>query len=96
MAKARKKGPASVRHDQRRSSAASPGTDQGATLKDLLRPDLVEQLKAHSNELKAAETARKEEERQQAEAARKAEQKRLENDFEYLLNNSSQDWSKHK
>jgi len=96
MAKAKKRGPASARNDQGRSTSASSREDQPATLKDLLRPDLIEQLKAHASELKAAEQAQKEAERQRAEEARKAEQKRLDNNFEHLLNNSSMDWRKHK
>ncbi|MFD0716670.1 YqkE family protein [Paenibacillus sp. GCM10027626] len=96
MAKAKKRQSTAARNDQRPSSSAAQGADKPATLKDLLRPDLVEKLKAHSSELKAADEQRKEQERQQIEAARKAEQKRLENDFEHLLNNSRMDWRQHK
>ncbi|WP_018130417.1 YqkE family protein [Effusibacillus pohliae] len=70
--------------------------DKPATLKDVLRPEVVEQLKAQQVELQAAEERRKEEQRRQAEAARKAELKRLENDFEYLFNQSNLDWQKFK
>ncbi|WGU93986.1 YqkE family protein [Paenibacillus dendritiformis] len=75
---------------------ARTGQDQPATLKDLLRPDVVAQLKAQATVLKAEEVQRKEEARRQAEEARTAEQKRLDNDFDYLLNNSSMDWRKYK
>ncbi|TDL58174.1 DUF3886 domain-containing protein [Paenibacillus dendritiformis] len=86
---------------KRGRNAAPQGTartaqDQPATLKDLLRPDIVAQLKAQATVLKAEEVQRKEEARRQAEEARTAEQKRLDNDFDYLLNNSSMDWRKYK
>jgi hypothetical protein len=67
--------------------AAAP--DKPATLKDLLNPEIVQKLKAQSDEMKAAENKKREDAAKQASDARKAEQKRLENDFEYLLNNST-------
>lgn len=67
-----------------------------ATLKDLLNPDIINKLKAQADGMKAAEAAAKEKVRLEAEEAKKAEQKRLENDFEYLLKNSSMDWRKNK
>lgn len=67
-----------------------------ATLKDLLSSDVVEKLKAQSDAMKAEENERKEAARKAVEDQRKAEQKRLENDFEHLLENSSQDWHKYK
>lgn len=70
--------------------------EKPATLKDLLRPDVVDRLKAQADAMKAEEAERREEARKQAETARKAEEKRLENDFEHLLNKSSLDWRKHK
>ncbi|WP_135547763.1 YqkE family protein [Paenibacillus cymbidii] len=70
--------------------------EQVPMLKDLLRPEVVSKLKAQADEMKAAEEQRKERARQEAEERRKAEQKRLENDFEYLLNNSSIDWKQAK
>ncbi|CAH1218592.1 MULTISPECIES: YqkE family protein [Paenibacillus] len=81
---------------KKHSPAPKAAQDKPATLKDLLSSDVLAKLKAQADEAKAAETERKERERQEAEAVRKAEQKRLENDFEYLLNNSSLDWKKHK
>ncbi|WP_027094266.1 YqkE family protein [Cohnella thermotolerans] len=68
----------------------------GATLKELLSAEVVGKLKAAADELKAEEASRKEQERKRAEAAREAERKRLENDFEYLLNNSGMDWKSFK
>ncbi|MFC0335744.1 YqkE family protein [Paenibacillus sepulcri] len=70
--------------------------DKPATLRDLLRPDVLEQLKAQSDALKADEAKAKEEQRLRAEEAANAEKKRLENDFGHLLKNSSMDWRKHK
>lgn len=79
------------------TAAANPvSQEKPATLKDLLKPDLVDKLKAQADALKAEQTKKEEEKRKQAEEARKAEQKRLENDFEYLLNNSSADWKNYK
>lgn len=94
MAKAKKRGPASTRND--RANAAERAEDKPATLKDLLRPDMLEKLKAASDEMKSAEASRREEERKRAEEARLAEQKRLENDFGHLLENSKLNWREHK
>lgn len=71
-------------------------TDAPATLKDLLSSDVLNKLKAQSDALKAEESDKKEAARQAVEDQRKAEQKRLENDFAHLLENSSQDWHKFK
>ncbi|CAM3590103.1 YqkE family protein [Marinicrinis lubricantis] len=76
---------------------ASPiSQDKPATLKDMLRPGVLEELKAQAAQLKAEEETRREQRRKEAEEARIAEQKRLENDFEYLLKNSDLDWKKYK
>lgn len=74
----------------------SAGAEKPATLKDLLRADVLDKLKQQANELQAAEDQRKEAARKQAEAERKAEQKRRDNDFAYLLEHSEQDWKKFK
>lgn len=84
---------------KKRSNPVKPQnsqTDKPATLKDLLNPDIIKKLQAQTDEMKAAEAAELEKVRLQAEAAKQAEQKRLENDFEYLLKNSSMDWRKNK
>lgn len=70
--------------------------DSPATLKDLLSSDVLSKLKAQADELKAEEADRKEAARKAAEDQRKAEQKRLDNDFAHLLENSDQDWHKFK
>ena len=77
-------------------SNAQPKEEKAATLKDLLRPDVLDKLKATAQDLKSAEEQRKEDLRKREEEARKAEQKRLDNDFEYLLNNSKLDWRSNK
>ncbi|WP_442600992.1 YqkE family protein [Paenibacillus sp. KN14-4R] len=74
----------------------SASQEQPSTLKDLLRSDVLEQLQARSTELKAAEDQRKAAIREQAEEAKKAERKRLDNDFGHLLENSKMDWKKYK
>ena len=83
---------------KRRTAAAPPqaATEKPATLKDLLSPDGLNKLKTQAKELQVQEDTRKEQERQKAEEARRAEQKKLDNNFEYLLNNSSLDWRKYK
>lgn len=74
----------------------TPAQDRPATLKDMLSSDVLEKLKAQATELKAEEQQRKDQQQQEAENARKAEQKRRDNDFEYLLENTKQDWKKFK
>lgn len=70
--------------------------DKPAMLKDMLDPQVLAKLKATTESLKASEAERLEKERQEREAARKAEQKRRDNDFEYLLEHSEMDWKKYK
>lgn len=62
----------------------------------MLSGEVLEKLKAQSDALKAEERDKKEAALKAAEDKRKAEQKRLENDFGHLLENSNQDWSKFK
>ncbi|MNI67161.1 hypothetical protein D3C73_1227760 [compost metagenome] len=78
------------------SAPRSVVTDAPATLKDLLSSDVLDKLKAQSDALKAEENEKKEAARKAVEDQRKAEQKRLENDFAHLLENSNQDWHKFK
>lgn len=84
---------------KKRRPVAAPAqntAEKPATLKDLLSSEVLDKLKAQAKELKVQEDNRKEVERQKAEEARRAEQKKLDNNFEYLLNNSSMDWRKYK
>ena len=74
----------------------SRGEDKPATLKDMLSTAQLDALKAAADSLKAEESRKMEEERRRREEERKLEQKRRENDFEYLLNNSDQEWKNYK
>ncbi|NMM54397.1 YqkE family protein [Paenibacillus aquistagni] len=87
MAKHRRQAP------QANDPTAQP---KAATLKDLLSSDVLTKLKTQADELKSLEAERKATELKQKEEARKAEKKRLENDFEYLLANDKTDWRKFK
>ncbi|KUP26017.1 YqkE family protein [Paenibacillus sp. DMB5] len=81
---------------QNTGASRPAAADAPATLKDLLSSDVLSKLKAQSDALKAEEQDKKEAARKAAEDQRKAEQKRLENDFAHLLENSNQDWHKFK
>jgi flagellar motility protein MotE (MotC chaperone) len=70
--------------------------EKPATLRDLLDADILQKLQAQADQLKAEEARREEEKLRQLEEARKAEQKRLENNFEHLLKNSKLDWRQYK
>lgn len=68
--------------------------DAAVTLKDMINPDLLKQLKNQQEQLKAAEEKRLEEEEQ-----RKREERRLKEknkSFEELLNETELDWRKFK
>jgi len=78
---------------------AEPGNvpdDKPMTLKDMLGADTIAKLKRQADDLKQEEANRKETLRKEAEAAREAERKRREQDFGFLLENSSLDWKKYK
>ena len=76
-------------------SQASDQSDKPVTLKDLLGAGTVAKLKEQAETLKHEEVKKQENIRKEAEAARVAEQKLKEKDFEYLLNNSSTAWKKY-
>lgn len=79
------------------STTPRAATNEGpATLKDLLSSEVLGKLKEQADALKAEENERKEAARKAVEDQRKAEKKRLENDFAHLLENSNQDWHKFK
>jgi hypothetical protein len=68
--------------------------DSAVTLKDMINPDLLKQLKNQQEELKAVEERKKEEEEQ-----RKREERRLKEknkSFEDLLNESGMNWKEFK
>ncbi|MFD2171761.1 YqkE family protein [Tumebacillus lipolyticus] len=70
--------------------------EKGTTLKDMLNPEMLQKLQAKSSEMKEQERIQEETRRQTEIARREKEQKELENNFEYLLNNTKQDWKKFK
>jgi len=76
--------------------SAAHQEDKPATLKDLLNPELVSKLRAQADAMREVEAKQKEEARKQAEEARKKEQKRLDNNFEHLLENSKMNWREFK
>lgn len=82
---------------KKKNPGRSSGTnEQNMTLKDLLKPDILDQLKSQKEKLKKAEEWQQTKLKQKEQEMRRAEQKRLENDFEYLLENSDLDWKKYK
>src|SRR5690606_16590531 len=84
---------ASSKRSKQTTSQRKPAQeDRPATLKDLLAPEMLQKLKAQADELKADEDRKRQEAARLAEEERQAEQKRRENDFGYLLNNSKMDW----
>ena len=86
MAKKKKHAPA-----QRQTEPVS-----GATLKDLLSPEMASKLKAQSEAWKADEAEAQAKKRRQAEEERLEREKQLEQNFEHLLNHSKQDWRNFK
>jgi hypothetical protein len=80
---------------QKQKTQSKPKKDEAAvTLKDMMNPALIKQLKEQQDELKAAEERRKEEEQQ-----RKREEQRLKEknkSFEELLNESGMNWKEFK
>lgn len=81
---------------QNTTQANTDSADKPVTLKDRLGAATVAKLKQHADSLKQEEAQQLEKKRAEVEAARVAQQKLNEKDFEYLLNNSSMDWEKHK
>jgi len=68
----------------------------GNLLKDLLNADVLDKLKLQAKETEKAEHERKQREKEKEAEAKRQEQKKLENDFSYLLDNSDPNWSKYK
>jgi hypothetical protein len=75
---------------------AAGSEEKPATLKDMVGADVLAKLKQQADELRAHEAEVKERQRLEAEERRKQELKRLDNDFEHLLNHSGMDWKKFK
>lgn len=80
---------------KKKQQKAKPKKDDApVTLKDLINPELMKQLKEQQDQLKAEEEKRKE-----AEEQRKREERRLKEknkSFEELLNESGMNWQEFK
>jgi|GEM_PF-1115059 len=68
----------------------------GASLKELLNSDTLAKLKAQAEQVKEAEALNKAAEAERKAEQERAERKKKENDFSYLLENSDPNWSKYK
>jgi hypothetical protein len=84
------------RRDIRYNPEDMPKDAKPTKLKDLLSPDMLARLIEQSNELKEQERIAQEAKRQAEIARREREKKELENNFEYLLNNSKLNWKDFK
>ena len=84
-----------MKKQKRQQNQSKPKKDDPAvTLKDLINPDLMKQLKEQQDQLMLEEERRKE-----AEEARKREERRLKEknkSFEELLNESGMNWKEFK
>ena len=78
------------------SASSDSNSTSGSSLKDLLSGDVLNKLKAQSDALIQADQDRKDKEAEAKAEQQRLEKKRLENDFDYLLNNSDTNWSKYK
>jgi hypothetical protein len=83
------------KHSKQKHQPTKQKKDESAvTLKDMINPELMKQLKEQQDQLKAAEEKRKEEEE-----LRKREERRLKEknkSFEELLNESGMNWQEFK
>ena len=84
-----------MKKQKRQNNQSKPKKEDSAvTLKDLINPDLIKQLKEQQDHLKAVE-----EKRIAAEEERKREERRLKDknkSFEELLNESGMNWKEFK
>ncbi len=84
-----------MKKQKRQNNQSKPKKEDSAvTLKDLIDPNLMKQLKEQQNELKAEEDRKKE-----AEEQRKREERRLKEknkSFEELLKESEMNWQEFK
>lgn len=84
-----------MKKKSKQKTQTKPKREESAvTLKDMINPDLIKQLKEQQDQLKAAEERRKAEEEQ-----RKREERRLKEknkSFEELLNESGMNWKEFK
>ncbi|MEF2245027.1 MULTISPECIES: YqkE family protein [unclassified Paenibacillus] len=86
-----KKKSKAVNHNKQMDAQPS-----GNMLKDLLNADVLDKLKLQAKETEKAEQERKQREKEKEAEAKRQAQKKLENDFSYLLDNSDPNWSKYK
>jgi hypothetical protein len=84
------------RRDARYNASDLPKDAKPTTLKDMLSPEMLAKLTEQSNDLKEQERVQQENKRQADIDRRAREQKELESNFEYLLNNSKIDWKNFK
>ena len=78
----------------KQKNQSKPKEEAAVTLKDMINPELIKQLKEQQDQLKAAEERKREEEMQ-----RKREERRLKEknkSFEELLNESGMNWKEYK
>jgi hypothetical protein len=84
-----------MKKKSKQKNQSKPKKEETAvTLKDMINPELIKQLKEQQDQLKAAEERKKE-----AEEQRKREERRLKEknkSFEELLNESGMNWKEFK
>ncbi|MBY0145554.1 YqkE family protein [Neobacillus niacini] len=84
-----------MKKKSKQKNQSKPKIEEAAvTLKDMINPELIKQLKEQQDQLKAAEERKREEEMQ-----RKREERRLKEknkSFEELLNESGMNWKEYK
>jgi hypothetical protein len=84
-----------MKKQSKQKNQSKPKKDDSAvTLKDLMNPELIKQLKEQQNQLKDEENRRKEEEEQKKREERRLKEKNK--SFEDLLNESGMNWKEFK
>jgi hypothetical protein len=83
-----------MKKKSKQKNQSKPKKEEAVTLKDMINPELIKQLKEQQEELKAAEERKRAEEEE-----RKREERRLKEknkSFEELLNESGMNWKEFK
>lgn len=93
MGKKQKKVTFQKQYESKKQDSDTAG---GNSLKDLLQKDVLAKLKQQAEEVKQEDAAKQKAAADAQAEAKRLEQKRLENDFNYLLENSDPNWSKYK
>jgi hypothetical protein len=84
-----------VKKQKKQTNQSKPKKeDKALTLKDLINPDLMRQLKEQQDQLKAEEDRKKAEEEQKKREERRLKEKNK--SFEELLNESGMNWKEYK